>query len=69
MATMKLLAGMHRTDFLRAVDKARAEADDALNVRSTLVRWSERLAPYLEDSDCTIAEALARWKHDHPTSE
>ena len=56
---------MHKDDFLRAVERAQAEADDALRLRDTLARWAERLLPHLErDPALTVGAALARFQHE-----
>jgi hypothetical protein len=66
-AQTTLLATMHRSEFLRAVEQAEAQAADG--VRATLLSWSQRLEPYLREPECTIEQALDRYKRDHSTPD
>ncbi len=68
-AQTKLLATMHRSEFLRAIEQAQAEAQAADGIRATLLSWSQRLEPYLRDPECTIEKALDRYKRDHGTPD
>ena len=61
---------MQKDDFLRAVERAQAEADDALRLRDTLARWAERLLPYLEGHpELTVGTALARFQEESARRE
>jgi hypothetical protein len=61
-----LLKHMDRDAFLRTVQRAERNPDEANESRQTLLRWAERLLPYLSrDRHMTVAEALDRYKADH----
>jgi hypothetical protein len=50
---------MENDDFLKSVQNARHEADEADSSRDTLVLWAKRLLPYLNDNPhLTIAQAI-----------
>jgi hypothetical protein len=62
-----LLAHLHRDDFVRVVRHARTEANEADAMRATLLKWADRLLPYLDDhSDWTLQDAIDRYHAEHP---
>lgn len=61
-----LLAHMENDDFLKSVQNAQHEADEADSSRATLVLWAQRLLPYLNDNPhLTIAQAMDLYLAEH----
>jgi hypothetical protein len=61
-----LLEHMDRDHFLRSVQRAELESEQAQASRDTLILWAKRLLPYLDaNPDLTIAEAIDLYKSEH----
>jgi hypothetical protein len=68
----ELLEHMGRDRFLKSVQRAEREADEANQSRKTLELWAKRLMPYFDaDPDLSMAEAIDKYKFEHglPGSE
>jgi hypothetical protein len=62
-----LLEHMGRDHFLKSVQRAELESEEAQTSRDTLILWAKRLLPYLDaNPDLTIAEAIDLYKSEHP---
>jgi hypothetical protein len=62
----KFLEHMDRDIFLKSVQRAEHESDEANESRETLELWAKRLMPYLDaDPHMTIADAIDKYKQEH----
>jgi|GEM_PF-6831209 hypothetical protein len=66
----ELLEHMGRKDFLRSVERAQHESDEANSSRETLVLWAKRLLPYLDaNPHMTVAQAIDLYKKEHTAQD
>jgi hypothetical protein len=61
-----LLAHLHRADFARVVRHAQTESREVEATRATLLKWAERLLPYLDDHPAwTLRDAITYYHAEH----